>query len=66
MKNGSNQKVFDFSEDITALQGSATQMTVEKLLPLKTFEPGSYTLRMKVVDKLRNQTLTPTATFTVT
>lgn len=66
VKNGSNQKVFDFSEDVSALQGSATQMTVEKLLPLKSFEPGSYTLRMKVVDKLRNQTITPTATFTVT
>ncbi len=66
VKNGSNQKVFEFSEDVSGLQGSATQFTVEKLLPLKTFEPGSYTLRMKVVDKIRNQTLTPTATFTVT
>lgn len=66
VKNGSNQKVFEFSEDVSALRGSATQLTVEKLLPLKTFEPGSYTLRMKVVDKVRNQTLTPTATFSVT
>ena len=66
VKNGSNQKVFEFSEDITSLQGSATQFTVEKLLPLKTFEPGQYTLRMKVVDKVGNKTLTPTATFTVT
>lgn len=66
VKNGSNEKVFDFTEDLTTLQGSATQLTVEKLLPLKTFQPGSYTLRMKVVDKLRNQTLTPSATFTVT
>ncbi len=66
VKNGSNQKVFEFSEDVNSLKGSATQMTVEKLLPLKTFEPGSYTLRMKVVDKIRNQTLTPSATFTVT
>ncbi len=60
-KNGSNQKVFEYSEEV-----GGTQVTVEKLLPLKTFEPGSYTLRMKVVDKVRNQTLTPTATFTVT
>ena len=66
VKSGSNQKVFEFSEDVSGLQGSATQFTVEKLLPLKSFEPGSYTLRMKVVDKIRNQTLTPTATFTVT
>ena len=66
VKNGSNQKVFEFSEDLTALQGSATQYTVEKLLPLKSFEPGQYTLRMKVVDKVGNKTLTPTATFSVT
>lgn len=66
VKNGSNQKVFEYTEDVNSLKGSATQITVEKLLPLKTFEPGSYTLKMKVVDKVRNQTLTPSATFTVT
>jgi GWxTD domain-containing protein len=66
IKNGSNQKVFNYSEDVSALQGGSTQVTVEKLLPLKTFEPGSYTLRMKVTDKVRNQILTPSATFTVT
>ena len=66
VKNGSNQKVFEYTEDVSALQGGSTQVTVEKLLPLKTFEPGSYTLRMKVTDKVRNQTLTPSATFTVT
>ncbi len=66
VKNGSNQKVFEYSEPVGGPQGSNTQFTVEKLLPLKTFEPGSYTLRMKVIDKVRNQTLTPSATFTVT
>jgi GWxTD domain-containing protein len=66
VKNGSNQKVFEYSEDINSIKGASTQVTVEKLLPLATFEPGSYTLRMKVVDKVRNQTLTPSATFTVT
>ena len=40
-------------------------MTVEKLLPLQSLDPGQYTLKMKVVDKNRNQTLTPTANFTV-
>ena len=64
VKNGSNQKVFEFTEEVEKLTNS-TQLTVEKLLPLKSFEPGSYTLRMKVTDKKRNETLTPTATFTV-
>ena len=40
-------------------------MIIEKLLPLQNFAPGDYTLKMKVMDKKRNQTLTPTATFTV-
>ncbi len=66
-KNGSNEKVFDFTEDVSALpNASASQVTVEKLLPLKSLAPGQYTLKLKVVDKNRNQTLTPTAQFTVT
>jgi len=65
-KNGSNEKVFEYTEDLTALTGGASQMVIEKLLPLTSMEPGQYTLRMKVIDKKRNQTLTPSATFTVT
>jgi GWxTD domain-containing protein len=67
VKNGSNEKIFDFSEDIAKLpDASAQQVTIEKLLPLQTLKPGQYTLKMKVTDRNRNQTLTPTATFTVT
>ena len=40
--------------------------TIEKLLPLQTLKPGQYTLKMRVTDRNRNQTLTPSATFTVT
>ncbi len=64
-KNGTNEKVFDFSEDLTQLTGGAAQMVIEKLLPLQNFAPGDYTLKMKVIDKKRNETLSPTATFTV-
>jgi GWxTD domain-containing protein len=66
VKNGTNQKVFEFSEDISAIENaSANQVTIEKVLPLKNLEPGQYTIRMKVTDRKRNQTLSPTATFTV-
>ena len=65
IKNGTNEKVLDFSEDLTKLTGGAAQMVLEKLLPLQNFAPGDYTLKMKVTDKKRNETLTPTATFTV-
>jgi GWxTD domain-containing protein len=66
VRNGSNEKIFDLNEDVKSLPGAAAQqVTVEKLLPLQTLEPGQYTLRMTVTDRLRNQTLTPSATFTV-
>jgi hypothetical protein len=67
IKNGSNEKIFNFSEDLIKLpEASAQQVTIEKLLPLESLKPGQYTLKMKVTDRNRNQTLTPTATFTVT
>ncbi|MDQ6664066.1 MAG: GWxTD domain-containing protein, partial [Acidobacteriota bacterium] len=66
-KNGSNEKVFNFSEEVAGMAGaSANQVTIEKLLPLGAMAPGQYTLKLKVIDKNRNQTLTPTTTFTVT
>jgi GWxTD domain-containing protein len=67
VKTGSNEKVFEYSEDLSvSLGGGAAQVVIEKLLPLQSLVPGQYTLKMKVVDKKRNQTLTPSATFTVT
>lgn len=66
VKNGDNSKVFEFTEDVGKIENaSANQVTVEKVLPLKTLEPGQYTLRMKIVDRNRNQTLTQAAQFTV-
>lgn len=67
VKNGSNEKVFEFSEDVSKIENSsANQITVEKILPLKNLEPGQYTIRMKVMDRNRNQTVNPSATFTIT
>jgi len=64
MKDGA--KVFEFAEEVATLPGaSASQVTIEKLLPLKSLEPGKYELKMKVTDKNSNQTLTPTANFTI-
>jgi hypothetical protein len=66
MKAGTDKAVLDYTEEVKTMDGaSAQQVTVEKLLPLQSLEPGQYTLKMKVVDKNRNQTLTPTANFTV-
>ena len=65
-KSGSDDKIIDFTEDVNKIPGaSASQVTVEKFLPLKNLEPGKYTLRLKVTDENRNQVLTPSAQFTV-
>jgi len=63
-KVGSTDKIFEFKEDLKNV--SATEVTIEQLLPLKGMEPGQYELKMKVTDKLRNQTLTPSAKFNIT
>jgi GWxTD domain-containing protein len=66
IKNDDNSKVFEFTEDVASIENaSSNQITVEKVLPLKTFAPGAYTFRLKAVDKVRNQTLTQAAKFTV-
>jgi GWxTD domain-containing protein len=67
VKNGTNERVVDTTWDVLDFPGATTsQVTIEKLLPLNTLVPGQYTLRLKVTDKNRNQTLTPSVQFTVT
>jgi hypothetical protein len=66
IRSGSNEKLFDFAEDFSQIEdASSQQMTIEKLLPLATLQPGQYTLRLRITDKNRNQVLTPSAQFTV-
>ena len=65
VKAGSNQKVFEYSEEAVNMPGSSTQVIVEKLLPLKTLEPGVYMLNVVAQDKNRNQSVTNSASFTV-
>jgi GWxTD domain-containing protein len=65
--NANNQTVLSQTEDIkTVPNASAFLVTVEKKLPLKSLPPGKYTLKLKMTDKLKNQSLTPSAQFTVT
>jgi len=67
VNNGTKKKIVEpYSEDVKNLPGGASEVIVEKLLSLQSFEPGSYTVNIKVFDKKRNQTLTRSATFTVT
>ncbi len=62
-----NKTMFTQTEDITKIpNASPFLVTVEKKLPLKALPPGKYILKLKATDTLKNQTLTPSADFTVT
>ena len=65
-KVGSTDKMMEFTEDVSKIpNASASQITIEKLLPLKALPPGTYTLKVKVVDSNRNQTVVQQTNFTV-
>ncbi|MDQ2839972.1 MAG: GWxTD domain-containing protein [Acidobacteriota bacterium] len=65
--NSDNKTVMSQTEELTTIpNASSFLVTVEKKLPLKSLSPGKYTLKMTVTDKLKNQSLTPSAPFTVT
>jgi len=65
--NSDNKTVISQTEDLTAIpNASAFLVTVEKKLPLRSLAPGRYTLKLKIDDKLKNQSISPTAQFTVT
>ncbi len=65
--NSDNKTVMSQTEDLTAIpNASSFLVTVEKKLPLKSLAPGRYTLKLKIDDKLKNQTISPSAQFTVT
>jgi GWxTD domain-containing protein len=65
-KTGSNERLLDYTEDVLKIaNASASQVTIEMLLPLNTLPPGTYTLKVKATDKKSNQTVVQQQNFTV-
>jgi GWxTD domain-containing protein len=65
-KAGSSEKILAFSEEVATIpNASPSQVTVEKLLSLRTLAPGTYTLRVVVTDRTANQTVQREGNFTV-
>ena len=65
-KTGSDEKIINFSEEVATIPGaSPSQVTVEKLMPLRTLAPGAYTIRVTVTDRSGNQTVQTERNFTV-
>jgi GWxTD domain-containing protein len=67
VRTGTADPIVSLTEDVAKIpDASGSQVTLEKFLRLDKFAPGSYTIRLKITDKNRNQTLTQSAPFTVT
>ena len=67
LNNADNRTVLTQTDDLAGIEhGSAFLVAVRKKLSLKTLPPGRYTLRLKMEDAVKRQTLTPSVQFTVT
>jgi GWxTD domain-containing protein len=61
LKDG--KPLLDQAEDPTKLKEASQQFTLEKQMPLRVLQPGKYTVQIKVTDKIKNQTVSPSDTF---
>jgi GWxTD domain-containing protein len=64
-RHDTREVVFDETDEASSLKGSATEMTLQKRLPLTGLAPGPYTLQMTVEDSIKGQTLTRSAPFSI-
>ena len=51
------------TEETAQLPNASQQLTLEKVMPLRSLQPGRYTVQIRVTDNVKNQTLTPTSAF---
>ncbi len=62
-----NKTVASVTDNIKNIQNASPFLvTAEKQIKLRGFAPGKYKLVLKVTDALKNQSITPSAEFTVT
>jgi hypothetical protein len=66
VRNSTGEKVLEFEENLSSLAGGASQMIIEKKLKLESMAPGEYTLKIKINDTVREESLTRSAKFKVT
>jgi GWxTD domain-containing protein len=67
VNDATKKTVVDVNQDLSTVpNASAFLVTVERMLPLKNFASGKYTLKIVLTDKLKNQTINQAAPFTVT
>ncbi len=59
------QEVQKLVESTDELSGAAQQMTIKKSLALADFEPGEYSIRVRITDNLSGEIITQTSKFVV-
>lgn len=64
IRNGA-ETLFSYSESTADLERAGQQITLEKLLSLGKLAPGKYTLSITITDKVRGQSVSPSASFEV-
>jgi 5-hydroxyisourate hydrolase-like protein (transthyretin family) len=60
-----NQEVKKIVEQSAELSNAAAQMTVIKSLPVTEFEPGQYSVQVRVIDNLSKEVTASKDNFTV-
>jgi GWxTD domain-containing protein len=57
------KSLLNHQEDVAKMANASQQITLQKTMPLKALLPGKYTVQIVVKDNVKNQTLSPVATF---
>ena len=60
-----DEKVMQFKETSEDMKQTGEQVTIERLLPLATLQPGKYSLEIVATDTLSNKTVSKSVGFTV-
>ncbi len=61
----SGKEVIKQAEDWSGLSDSGQRLTLARLLPTAQMDKGDYELKIKIRDRVSNQTLEPSAKFTI-
>jgi len=62
MKDG--KALLSQTENSSKLKNASQQITLQKTMPLKSLQPGKYTVQIKVTDNVKKQSITPPPTVT--
>jgi GWxTD domain-containing protein len=57
--------ILNQTEEAATLKDASEQVTLEKTMPAKLLPPGKYTLRVKITDKVKDETDTQSTSFQV-